>query len=477
MTKGLKILIVLVLSTTYTVFSQQKFIKHSIKKGETLSSIASKFDVKLSEISKLNPSANKTLKINSILLIPIALKQSTFVENEVKVENSNQFHEVKPKETLYGIAKQYDISLNDLMLGNPSLSSELKIGQKINLPENTKSIQNSSLIAEKSEVQELKENTAEDQKAGFFIREVLPKETKYSLTKQYGITIKEFDAINPNLGTKLIRVGQLVNIPIHGVKVDENSFNDKIIYTPDSKLNSIAANQIENNDSLIISEAKPKIKINNTQTITYEILPKETKYAIAKRYGITVKELENQNPEIKNKLTIGKKISITYQALAGEETALANTETNENLPVLTSTIDFNKNMKTVFNIEVLDQLIDNASQNLGTRYRTGGTSKSGFDCSGLIYKTFGEFDIKLPRTSHQQSTVGTVVNTEEAQKGDLIFFKTNGRRQINHVGMVVEVNDDEIKFIHSSTSNGVIISSTKERYYGKNFSQINRVVQ
>jgi len=477
MTKGLKILIVLVLSTTYTVFSQQKFIKHSINKGETLSSIASKFDVKLSEISKLNPSANKTLKINSILLIPIASKQSTFAENEVKVENSNQFHEVKPKETLYGIAKQYDISLNDLMLGNPSLSSELKIGQKINLPENTKSIQNSSLIAEKSEVQELKENTAEDQKAGFFIREVLPKETKYSLTKQYGITIKEFDAINPNLGTKLIRVGQLVNIPIHGVKVDENSFNDKIIYTTDSKLNSIAANQIENNDSLIISEAKPKIKINSTQTITYEILPKETKYAIAKRYGITVKELENQNPEIKNKLTIGKKISITYQAVAGEETALANTETNENLPVVTSTIDFNKNTKTVFNIEVLDQLIENASQNLGTRYRTGGTSKSGFDCSGLIYKTFGEFDIKLPRTSHQQSTVGTVVNTEEAQKGDLIFFKTNGRRQINHVGMVVEVNDDEIKFIHSSTSNGVIISSTKERYYGKNFSQINRVVQ
>jgi cell wall-associated NlpC family hydrolase len=72
--------------------------------------------------------------------------------------------------------------------------------------------------------------------------------------------------------------------------------------------------------------------------------------------------------------------------------------------------------------------------------------------------------------------VGVVINTGEAQKGDLIFFKTNGRRQINHVGMVVEVNDDEIKFIHSSTSNGVIISSTKERYYGKNFSQINRVI-
>ena len=91
--------------------------------------------------------------------------------------------------------------------------------------------------------------------------------------------------------------------------------------------------------------------------------------------------------------------------------------------------------------------------------------------------TYGAFDIKLPRTSREQSSIGTKISTEEAQKGDLIFFKTNGRSQINHVGMVVEVNEGEIKFIHSSVSNGVIISSTKERYYQKNFSQINRVLQ
>jgi cell wall-associated NlpC family hydrolase len=47
------------------------------------------------------------------------------------------------------------------------------------------------------------------------------------------------------------------------------------------------------------------------------------------------------------------------------------------------------------------------------------------------------------------------------------FFKTNGRRQVNHVGMVVEVNNGDIKFIHASTSNGVIISSIKEKYYSK----------
>ena len=93
-----------------------------------------------------------------------------------------------------------------------------------------------------------------------------------------------------------------------------------------------------------------------------------------------------------------------------------------------------------------------------------------------MYSTFGQYKIKLPRSSHEQAEYGVAVKTEEAQKGDLIFFKTSKRRQINHVGMVVEVKDGEIKFIHSSTSSGVMISSTKEPYYEKNFAQVNRVL-
>ena len=68
------------------------------------------------------------------------------------------------------------------------------------------------------------------------------------------------------------------------------------------------------------------------------------------------------------------------------------------------------------------------------------------------------------------------VDVENAQKGDLIFFKTNGRSQINHVGMVVEVCDGEIKFIHASVGGGVIISSIKEKYYSQRLTQINRVL-
>lgn len=126
---------------------------------------------------------------------------------------------------------------------------------------------------------------------------------------------------------------------------------------------------------------------------------------------------------------------------------------------------------------LIDQLINAASDNLGIGYRGGGTTKAGFDCSGLMYSTFKKFDITLPRSSYEMAEVGTPVDIHTAKKGDLIFFINRGQHRINHVGMIVEVNGDEIKFIHSSTQSGVIISSLKESYYDRTFKQINRIIQ
>jgi len=125
---------------------------------------------------------------------------------------------------------------------------------------------------------------------------------------------------------------------------------------------------------------------------------------------------------------------------------------------------------------LVKQLINSASQNLGSNYRAGGTTPDGFDCSGLMYSTFKKFDISLPRSSNDMAKIGKKLDDSEIQKGDLIFFRTNGRSVINHVGMVTEVSSDEIKFIHSSTQKGVIISSTKEPYYGRTFAQANRIL-
>ena len=126
---------------------------------------------------------------------------------------------------------------------------------------------------------------------------------------------------------------------------------------------------------------------------------------------------------------------------------------------------------------VVNNLIEKATDNIGVRYKAGGTTKSGFDCSGLVYTTFESENIKLPRPSYEQANVGKVIKLSDAQKGDLIFFKTNKSKQINHVGLIVEVTSNEIKFVHSSTSKGVIISSTKEPYYQNSFVQVNRIIE
>lgn len=123
------------------------------------------------------------------------------------------------------------------------------------------------------------------------------------------------------------------------------------------------------------------------------------------------------------------------------------------------------------------QLINNAMSFVGVKYRGGGTTIAGMDCSGMVTAIFNIFDLKLPRSSINMSKVGERKDIKDAQKGDLIFFKTRGRNVINHVGMVVEVLNDEVKFIHASSSNGVIVSSTKEAYYRKAFAQINKVLK
>jgi cell wall-associated NlpC family hydrolase len=127
--------------------------------------------------------------------------------------------------------------------------------------------------------------------------------------------------------------------------------------------------------------------------------------------------------------------------------------------------------------EVCNQIVKNAKANIGSPYKLAGTTKAGFDCSGLVYISFKNSNINLPRTSIDMSKQGRKIDTNEARKGDLIFFKTNGSAKINHVGLIIEVDDDEIKFIHSSSSKGVIISSINEAYYKKSFTQINRIVE
>ena len=121
-------------------------------------------------------------------------------------------------------------------------------------------------------------------------------------------------------------------------------------------------------------------------------------------------------------------------------------------------------------------IISTAKDHIGTRYRIGGTTSSGFDCSGLVYTAFKKYDVALPRSSYEMANHAQKVKESEAQIGDLIFFSTGRSKRINHVGIVTEVLDDEIKFVHSSVQLGVIVSSTKEPYYKRSYVKVARIL-
>ncbi len=124
------------------------------------------------------------------------------------------------------------------------------------------------------------------------------------------------------------------------------------------------------------------------------------------------------------------------------------------------------------------KIVNYSKQFLGTRYTYGGTSKKGMDCSGLVYESFRANEIYLPRISRDIAKKGRKIDLRKTLKGDLLFFKTNKNRRgsINHVGLVVDIKDHNIYFIHATSSRGVIISSLNERYWKSAFSEVRRIL-
>jgi cell wall-associated NlpC family hydrolase len=125
--------------------------------------------------------------------------------------------------------------------------------------------------------------------------------------------------------------------------------------------------------------------------------------------------------------------------------------------------------------KVAQSVIDYAKTYEGVRYKYGGTSKKGIDCSGLIYNSFKKHNIDMPRTTKELSVTGNWIDLKLVQEGDLVFFATKkNSRKVNHVGIVTDTTNDDVSFIHSSTSKGVMISKISERYWYFAFVQARR---
>jgi LysM repeat protein len=265
----------LFLMFTVTAFSQGKTVTHKVEKGETINEIAQKYKITPYDIYRLNPDAQSGLKPNVILIIPSKSEVKITLE---KPNNTSKHltHLVLAKETLYGIEKKYDVSDADLKKANPLIEKEgLQIGMLLTIPSKNDSIRNDKAVAINQQVA--------------LYHDVLPKETKYSISKKYGVTIEELEKRNPDIVSNL-PIGY--HLLIKGQATRENQATPQpIAQSKDEKEKLTAA-------------------LTPINYVDYEVKPKETIYSLSKMFAISQEELVKLNPELLNGVEIGMIVKV-----------------------------------------------------------------------------------------------------------------------------------------------------------------------
>lgn len=126
-----------------------------------------------------------------------------------------------------------------------------------------------------------------------------------------------------------------------------------------------------------------------------------------------------------------------------------------------------------------DSILDYADNFLGTRYRGGGKCPKGFDCSGFVMFVFKKFGYETPASSSAIRSVGQEVKKTEARPGDIIYFtgRNSRSKRPGHVGIVWQIQNGVIYFIHASVNKGISFSNNETAYYKKRFLGVRRVIE
>lgn len=129
----------------------------------------------------------------------------------------------------------------------------------------------------------------------------------------------------------------------------------------------------------------------------------------------------------------------------------------------------------------VDSLVNVAKAQIGVTYKWGTSNPNvSFDCSGFTSYVYSSFEVKSSRSSKAYGQLGELVSLEECQKGDCIIFSGTqpGSKTIGHVGIVIQNNEEGIKFIHCSSSKrhyGVTVTDYYSSNYTKRFLQVRRL--
>ncbi|HRE76992.1 MAG TPA: LysM peptidoglycan-binding domain-containing protein [Flavobacterium sp.] len=247
--------------TVFFGFAQENTSKHTVIKGETVSSIARKYKVTPNDLYQLNPDIFDGIKEGQVISIPklVIISQSNNVKSE---NNSNKsvdeiiHHNVQFGETKFGLSKRYGVSIKELERQNPHIVNMLQAGHQLEI--------RGGFDTNPTKSQNTKSSFST---SNFITYEVLPGETLYGISRRYGLTVDDLMDANNLVG--ILRSGQILQIPV-----------------------------------------KSNLKENDENGQFHLVQEGETKYGLSKRYGVTIDELEQKNPQIVRMLQTGQRIVI-----------------------------------------------------------------------------------------------------------------------------------------------------------------------
>lgn len=408
-----------------TAAKQEKYIKHTVEKGDTVNILAQKYNVTPYDIFRLNPDSQNGIQLNTVLLIPPStVVSSTGVPKITPAVSKQTTHLVQPKETLFSLSRKYNVPVDVIKNANAELLKDgLKIGQNVVIPASgilsqetyekppvEKPISKPIEIAKstvKSEPKEVVKTATTDENTIYHTVE--PKETKFGISKKYGITIEALEKLNPQI---------VSGLPIGAKLLISGKRNNTVVEKP------------------IVAKSEPIKETVSTKKYLqeYVVRSQETIYSISKDNGISEQELINLNPELKKGVKLGMILRVPMSNKSEDKSV-------RSLPKTTSlSKNFNSNemkqlvMLLPFNLSKIESDTVNSTQ---ARLKKDKFLNMTLDFySGALMaidsaKTLGmNFDIQIhdSQETKNSSSVATIIQQNKLEKTDAIigpFYQSN----------------------------------------------------
>ena len=332
------------------------------------------------------------------------------------------------------IAHKHGLKVNQLHQMNPGVDwPSLQIGRKLNVP-------SSKYASEKSKKAETKSSKLVSSGSKTTVYKVRDGENGWIIAHRFGIRTPDLKSLNKGVDLKNLHIGQQIVVP-----------KTNLVATHKEKVNHIRTSYALVNSENVSIRREPSTSSGRITTVDTG-----TRVKVLAREGAWYKLRFPRGTEgwVRGDfLNPAHKVASTLVA-HGKRRSTRGRSSSGSLGYIAQG-----------NGEAA-ALMKSAASYSGVRYRWGGASRSGTDCSGFTTQVFRSQGVKLPRTSQEQSQVGKQVSKSSLEKGDLVFFRTTRGRRVSHVGIYVGNG----KFIHSSSGSGhVQVSSLAEGYYSNRF--------